>query len=147
MNPPHLSVRLSSLTLIAIAALTITAWPAGAEDAAATPASASTGSTPGPIQPLSRCLDPASIRQWDRLDAHEVAVTTRDGEHFGLRFDSGCQAERDKPAAWQMSAQAPSRLCGFEGETAISSAGDMCAIASIERLDKTQFDAMISTGH
>lgn len=102
---------------------------------------------PMPIQPLSQCLDPSSIQQWDRLDAHKVAVTTRNGEHFSLRFDSECQIAREKPAAWQMSNQAPSRLCGFEGESAISSDGDMCAIASIKRLSTNQFDAMVSARH
>lgn len=42
-----------------------------------------------------------------------------------------------------MSTQAPTRLCGYPDETAINSAGDICAIASIRPLDKTQFDAFI----
>ncbi|GEM_PF-5075624 len=116
---------------------------ARAQDAPTAATSGSAAMTAAVIQPQAKCLDPATIERWDKLGPHRVAVTTRDGEHFALEFASDCDAGRNKPSAWQMSTQAPARLCGYPDESAISSAGDMCAIAGIRPLDKTQFDAFI----
>lgn len=99
-----------------------------------------------PIQPESRCLDPTRILHWKRLDAHTVAVLARNDRYFELRFAADCSADRNKPSAWQMSSQAPARLCGYAGETAISAQGDMCGIASMKRLDKTQYETLLGTG-
>lgn len=99
-----------------------------------------------PIQPESRCLDPTRILRWKRLDAHTVAVLARNDRYFELRFAADCSAGRNKPSAWQMSSQAPARLCGYAGETAISAQGDMCGIASMKRLDKTQYETLLGTG-
>jgi hypothetical protein len=124
-------------------ALTAAAHFANAQDAPAAAASSTATLAPAIIQPQAKCLDPATIERWDRLGPHRVAVTTRGNTYFALEFAADCSAGRNKPSAWQMSTQAPTRLCGYPDETAISSAGDICAIASIRPLDKTQFDAFI----
>ena len=99
-----------------------------------------------PIQPESQCLDPTRILRWKRLDAHTVAVLARNDRYFELRFAADCSADRNKPSAWQMSSQAPARLCGYAGETAISAQGDMCGIASMKRLDRAQYETLLGTG-
>lgn len=108
--------------------------------------STSTTTAAAPIQPESQCLDPTRILRWKRLDAHTVAVLARNDRYFELRFAADCSADRNKPSAWQMSSQAPARLCGYAGETAISAQGDMCGIASMKRLDKTQYETLLGTG-
>ena len=108
--------------------------------------STSTTTAAAPIQPETQCLDPTQILRWKRLDAHSVAVLARNDRYFELRFAADCSADRNKPSAWQMSSQAPARLCGYAGETAISAQGDMCGIASMKRLDKTQYETLLGTG-
>ena len=111
----------------------------------ATSTSATTAAA-APIQPESQCLNPTRILRWKRLDAHTVAVLARNDQYFELRFAADCSADRNKPSAWQMSSQAPARLCGYAGETAISAQGDMCGIASMKRLDKAQYETLLGTG-
>lgn len=135
--------RAAHLGLLLALAGAGTALAASAQDAPAAVSSSTAAMPPTIIQPLAKCLDPTTIQRWDKLGPHRVAVTTRDDSHFALEFASDCSADRNKPSAWQMSTQAPARLCGYPEETAISSAGDMCAIASIRRLDKTQFEAFV----
>ena len=106
-------------------------------------ASTSTVAAAVPIRPVSQCLDPTRIQRWQRLDAHLVAVLTRNDQYFELRFAADCSADRSKPSAWQMSSQAPARLCGYAGETAISAQGDMCGIASMKRLDRAQYETLL----
>ena len=132
--------------LVLLFALTGAVHAAGAQDAPATAASSNATMAAAVIQPQAQCLDPTTIARWDRLDAHRVAVTTRENTYFLLEFAAGCSASRDRPSAWQMSTQAPARLCGYPDETAISSSGDICAIAGIRRLDKKQLDALIHGG-
>ena len=108
--------------------------------------STSTATAAAPIQPVSQCLDPTRILRWKRLDAHTVAVLARNDRYFELRFAADCSADRSKPSAWQMSSQAPARLCGYAGEIAISAQGDMCGIASMKRLNKVQYETLLSTG-
>ncbi|WP_297902761.1 DUF6491 family protein [Metallibacterium sp.] len=120
-----------------------TAFAARAQGAPTAASSGIAATPPAIIKPLAKCLDPTTIQRWDKLGPHRVAVTTRDDDHFALEFASDCSADRNKPSAWQMSTQAPARLCGYPEETAISSTGNMCAIASIRRLDKTQFEAFV----
>lgn len=103
----------------------------------------STSAAAAPIQPESQCLDPTQILRWKRLDAHSVAVLARNDQYFELRFAADCNADRNKPSAWQMSSQVPARLCGYAGETAISAQGDMCGIASMKRLDRAQYETLL----
>ena len=108
--------------------------------------STSTTTAAAPIQPESQCLDPTRILRWKRLDAHTVAVLARNDRYFELRFTTGCSADRNKPSAWQMSSQAPARLCGYAGETAISAQGDMCGIASMKRLNRARYETLLGAG-
>ena len=102
--------------------------------------------TAQPIQELSKCLDPTQIQRWDRLDAQNYAVATVSGQHFEVQFAAGCDIGRDKPSAWQMSTQAPTRLCGFSGETAIDANGDLCTITTVKILDRKQFEDLLKGG-
>ena len=99
-----------------------------------------------PIKDLSKCLDPTQIQRWDRLDVQHYAVATVSDQHFEVQFAAGCDLGRDKPSAWQMSTQAPTRLCGFAGETAIDASGDLCTISAVKILDRKQFEGLLKGG-
>ncbi len=126
----------ASLSLLAVPALAQQSAPASAAAAASSAAAAWT-----PIVPVSQCLDPSAIDRWQRMDAQRVLVATRAKAHYELRFGDAC-AGRDKPAAWEMSTQAPSRLCGYTGETALDAEGNLCSLSGVRVLDTTQYEAL-----
>ncbi len=137
----RLRIRLLAVALLAgVLAQASWAQDSGAQAAPAAAASAAVQAW-GPVQPTSQCLDPAAVDRWHRLDERTVLAATRGGGYFELRFADAC-ASSTRPSAWQMSAQAPGRLCGFAGEVAVDAEGNLCRIAGLRRLDRAQFDAL-----
>lgn len=98
------------------------------------------------LKPIGECMDPARIHEWYVIDAQTMIV--RNGPNrFLIRTQHQCprlgmygdglhfRPSPDKQVTLL-------RICGDVGETVSSRAQPPCAIKSVKRIDKAEFDTM-----
>ena len=125
---------LSFLTLACIAAVS------AAQTAPTTPAY-------HPIRPVSSCLRTDRINEWHIVDARTAIVRTGP-DRFLVKLQSDCPRLGYPPKGLVFhsnpanQAVMPWRICGEAGETVRSRNQPPCAIQSVSRIDKAEFDRL-----
>lgn len=113
-------------------------------------AAASQGQTPGytPLRPVSECLRPDRINEWYVVDP-STAIARTGPDRYLVKLQAKCpwlgvgqslrfRANRSNKAAGM------GALCGEAGETVASRDQPPCAVQSISKIDKAQFDRLSS---
>lgn len=119
--------------------------------AAATSASAAQtpphASTYHPMRPVSSCLQTDRINEWYIVDARTAIVRTGP-DRFLVKLKSDCPRLGYPPKGLVFhsnpanQAVMPWRICGEVGETVRSRNQPPCAIQSVSKIDKAEFDRM-----
>lgn len=116
----------------------------------ATSASAQTKTPkPGwqPLRPVSQCLRTDRITEWHVVDARTLTVRTGP-DRYVVKLGADCQRLGYGPPTLHFHASpagkavAPFSICGEMGETVSSPNQPPCAIQSVRKVDKAQFDAL-----
>jgi hypothetical protein len=100
-----------------------------------------------PIRPVSSCLRSDRINEWYIVDARTALVRTGP-ERFEVKLQADCPRLGYPPKGLMFhsnpanQAVMPWRICGEAGETVRSRNQPPCAIQSVRRIDKAQFDQL-----
>lgn len=99
-----------------------------------------------PLRPVSECLRPDRINEWYVVDERTVIARTGPDRylvklqakcpHLGIGQSLRFRANRSNQAAGM------GALCGEAGETVASRDQPPCAVQSIAKIDKDQFDKL-----
>ena len=106
------------------------------------------GATSQPRVPLlaADCIAPAQINEWHIVDDRTATVRTGP-KHYVVKLQASCPQLRHPPGlifrANSANASVNSgRICGESGETVHSRGQAPCAIESVRKIDKVQFDQL-----
>ena len=123
--------------------------PAALLAASALPASAvGQDKTPAytPLRPVSDCLRPDRVNEWYVVD--DMTVIARTGpDRYLIKLQAKCpqlgigQSLRFRPNRANQAA-GMGAMCGEVGETVASRDQPPCAVQSISKIDKVQFDSL-----
>lgn len=101
-----------------------------------------------PLRPVSECLRPDRVNEWYVVD--DMTVIARTGpDRYVIKLQAKCpqlgigQSLRFRPNRANQAA-GMGAMCGEAGETVASRDQPPCAIQSIAKIDKTQFDSLSS---
>lgn len=101
-----------------------------------------------PLRPVSECLRPDRVNEWYVVD--DMTVIARTGpDRYVIKLQAKCpqlgigQSLRFRPNRANQAA-GMGAMCGEAGETVASRDQPPCAIRSIAKIDKTQFDSLSS---
>ena len=100
-----------------------------------------------PMRPVSSCLRTDRINEWHIVDARTAIVRTGP-ERFLVKLQSDCPRLGYPPKGLVFhsnpanQAVMPWRICGEAGETVRSRNQPPCAIQSVSRIDKAEFDRL-----
>ncbi|HET6551988.1 MAG TPA: DUF6491 family protein [Dyella sp.] len=127
--------------LVLLAAMTCIALPGVAASQDKAPAYT-------PLRPVSECLRPDRINEWYVVDSSTVIARTGPDRYL-VKLQAKCpqlgigqslrfRANRSNEAAGM------GAMCGEAGETVASRDQPPCAVQSIAKIDKAQFDKLSS---
>lgn len=99
-----------------------------------------------PLRPVSECLRPDRVNEWYVVD--EKTVIARTGpDRYLIKLQAKCpqlgigQSLRLRPNRANQAA-GMGAMCGEAGETVASRDQPPCAVQSIAKIDKAQFDSL-----
>ncbi|WP_201315056.1 DUF6491 family protein [Dyella sp. EPa41] len=99
-----------------------------------------------PLRPVSECLRPDRVNEWYVVD--NTTVIARTGpDRYLIKLQATCpqlgigQSLRFRPNRGNQAA-GMGAMCGEAGETVASRDQPPCAVQSISKIDKTQFDSL-----
>lgn len=100
-----------------------------------------------PLRPVSSCLQTDRINEWYIVDARTAIVRTGP-DRFLVKLQSDCPRLGYPPKGLIFhsnpanQAVMPWRICGEVGETVRSRNQPPCAIQSVSKIDKAEFDRL-----
>lgn len=119
--------------------LAATALPATAADQDKAPAYT-------PMRPVSECLRPDRVNEWYVVD-HTTVIARTGPDRYLIKLQAKCphlgigQNLSFRPNRANLAA-GMGAMCGESGETLASRDQPPCAVQSIAKIDKAQFDAL-----
>ncbi|WP_114238188.1 DUF6491 family protein [Dyella sp. C9] len=99
-----------------------------------------------PLRPVSECLRPDRINEWYVVDSQTVVARTGP-DHYLVKLQATCprlgigQSLRFNPNRSNL-AVGMGALCGEAGETLSSRSQPPCAVQSIAKIDKAQYQQL-----
>jgi hypothetical protein len=99
-----------------------------------------------PLRPVSECLRPDRVNEWYVVDNKTVIARTGPDRYL-IKLKAQCpqlgigQSLRFRPNRGNQAA-GKGALCGEAGETVASRDQPPCAVQSIAKIDKAQFDTL-----
>lgn len=100
-----------------------------------------------PLRPVSECLRTDRINEWHIVNARTLTVRTGPDRYL-VKLQADCPRLSYGPPGITFDANAsnkavaPFSICGEAGETVRSSQQPPCAIASVGKIDKAEFDRL-----